>query len=134
MRQEIHFESGLLIVRVEGMYSLKEVKRDFVEILEAAVHYQTEKVLFDGRNIEGGPTFMERFYYSEFTADETLRVLIEGRMPRAIRFAYLLSQSVRHQKRFGENVALNRGMIVKTFEILEEALEWLNVINQPVSE
>ena len=126
MRQEMHFESGLLNVRVEGVFSLEEAKRGFLKILETVAQSQTKKVLFDGRKIEGKPTTMERFFYGEFVANETRRYLAEHRTHSAVRFAYVLIEPVRDPNRFGEIVASNRGMIVKTFETPEEALEWLN--------
>jgi hypothetical protein len=33
---------------------------------------------------------------------------------------------LRDPERFGETVAVNRGMDVKTFEEMNEAVEWLN--------
>ena len=121
--QEIHFESGLLNVDARGEFSLKEAKRAFLEMLGAAAQYKAKKVLFDARKVKGKPEVLERFYYGEFAATETTRLFDEHRiLPH---FAYVMHQPLRDPGRFGETVALNRGMIVKTFETLEEAFEWL---------
>ena len=66
---------------------------------------------------------MERFYYGEFAAKETMRLVKEhGIFPR---FAYVMNEPLRDPRRHGETDAVNRGMDVKTFEIPEEAFEWL---------
>jgi hypothetical protein len=126
MQHEMHFEVGTLNVRVQGLFSLKEAKSGFLEVLEAAAQLQAERVLVDGRMIEGAPAFMKRYHYSEFVAEEVRRLLIERKIFPAIRFAYVLVAPIRDPGLFGENVAANRGMVVKTFDTLQGALEWLD--------
>lgn len=122
--QEIHFESGLLNVHARGDFTLEEAKRAFLEMLGAVAQYKAKKVLMDCRKLKGKPETLERFYYGEFAATETIRLVEEHRFfPR---FAYVMNQPLRDPQGFGETVAVNRGMIVKTFETLEEAFEWLN--------
>jgi hypothetical protein len=125
--QEMHFESGLLNVVARGEFSLEEAKRAFLEMLGAVAQYRAEKVLFDGRNLKGKPERIERFYYSYFAATETNRLIAEYRMPRAPRFAYVMNEPLRDPRRYGETVAMNRGMTVKTFETPEEAFKWLEL-------
>src|SRR5215470_16118815 len=124
IRQQIHFESGLLSIDAMGEYnSLEEAKRLFLEMLEAVAQYQAKKVLLDGRTLKGNPQDFERFLYSEFAAEETMRLVKEhGIFPQ---FAYVLKEPISDPRRFGENVAVNRGMNLKIFETLEDAFEWL---------
>jgi len=96
-------------------------------MLEAVAQYQAEKVLFDGRKLRGKPERIERFYYGYFAATETNRLIAEYRMPHVPRFAYVMNEPLRDPRRYGENVAVNRGMTVKTFEIPEEAFAWLEL-------
>ena len=121
-----HFESGLLSIDATGEYnSLDEVKQLFLETLEAVAQYQAQNVLFDGRTLKGKPQVLERFLYSEFAAKETMRVVKEhGFVPR---FAYVMHEPLRDPGKFGETVALNRGMNVKVFDNLEDAFEWLGL-------
>lgn len=125
--QEMHFESGLLNVVARGEFSLEEAKRAFLEMLGAVAQYRAEKVLFDGRNLKGKPEFFERFYYGAFAANQIINLFNEHRMPRTPQFAYVIHEPLRDPQRFGEIVAVNRGMIVKTFETPEEAFEWLEI-------
>ena len=128
--QAMHFESGLLKVEAMGEFSLEEAKRAFLEMLEAVVQYQAEKILFDGRNLKGEPAHIERFYYGYFAATETISLMAKSHIPQAPRFAYVIHEPLRDPRRYGETVAVNRGMIVKTFEGLEEAYKWLG-LSQP---
>ena len=125
--QEMHFESGLLNVVIRGEFSLEEAERAFLEMLGAVEQYRAEKVLIDGRNLKGEPEFIERFYYGKFAAQETLRLVNEHRVPRAPQFAYVANEPLLDPRRFGETVAVNRGMCVKAFETPEEAFEWLRL-------
>jgi len=107
-----------------GKFTLKEAKRSFLEMLDAVARYQVKKVLFDGRRITGNPESMERFYYGEFAAQAVIEYSERG-VPRTTQFAYVLEYPVLDPGRFGETVAVNRGMRVKAFDNLDDALGWL---------
>jgi hypothetical protein len=123
---ETHAEPGFLHVEATGNFSLEEAKRTFREMLEDVVRHKVKKVLFDGRKLTGNPTTMERFYYGEFVANAVTRLGDRGVSP-ATRFAYVLTEPILDPRRFGESVAVNRGMFVKAFDNLEDALGWLRI-------
>lgn len=125
IRQEMHFESGVLKVDAWGEFSLEEAKRAFLEMLEAVAQHQAEKVLFDGRNLKGEPARIERFFYGYFAATEIISLIAMKRIRQAPQFAYVMNEPLRDPQKYGETVAVNRGMNVKTFDTLEEAFEWL---------
>ena len=120
----MHFESGLLRVDASGDFSLEDAKQAFLEVLGAVAQHKAEKILLDGRNVKGKPKDMERFYYGEFAARETRRIVVEHKI--VPRFAYVIHEPLRDPARLGETVAVNRGMILKVFETPEDAIEWLN--------
>ena len=124
IRQNMHVQSGLLNVVSSGVFSLEDAKKAFLEMLDAVVRHKAEKILLDGRNVHGSPKDMERFYYGEFAATETHRIVVEHNIHP--RFAYVIHEPLRDPARFGETVAVNRGMILKVFETLQDATEWLN--------
>ena len=124
LQQKIHFESGLLSVDASGDFSLEDAKLAFLEMLGAVVQYKAEKILLDGRNVNGNPRDIERFYYGEFAARETRNIVVEHKI--VPRFAYVLHEPLRDPARLGETVAMNRGMVIKVFENPEDATEWLN--------
>jgi hypothetical protein len=123
---DIRLESGFLNVAAMGEFSLQEAERTFLEMLEAVARYKVEKVLFDGRRLTGAPDTMERFYYGEFAADSVFKFRDRGVNP-ATKFAYVLKEPVLDPRRFGETVAVNRGMHVKAFDNLEDAVGWLGI-------
>ena len=123
---EIVAESGFLRVAASGDFSLEEAKRTFVEVLEAVARHQVKKVLFDGRRLKGEPRLMERFYYGEFAAQEVRRFNNVG-VSLATQFVYVLEKPVFDPLHFGETVAVNRGLYVKTFENVDDALGWLGI-------
>jgi hypothetical protein len=123
----IRAESDLLKVDARGRFSLKDAKRTFLEMLEAAALHKSKKVLFDGRKLLGKPETMERFYYGEFAAQTVAHFEDRGVSP-VTQFAYVLKEPVLDPLRFGENVAVNRGMLVKAFDNLDDAVEWLGIV------
>jgi hypothetical protein len=126
MKLEICPESGFLRVGATGKFSLKEAKRSFLEMLDAVARYKVKKVLFDGRRITGNPDAMERFFYGEFAAQSVREYSDRGVSPNT-QFAYVLEYPVLDSGRFGETVAVNRGMYVKAFDNLKEALRWIGI-------
>ena len=120
-------EGGLLRAIASGEFSLEEAERTFREMLDAATRHQTEKILFDGRELKGNPNNIQRFFYGEFAAHAVAKSIRELGLSRASQFAYVLQEPVLDPQRFGETVAVNRGMWVKAFDNLESALGWLGL-------
>jgi len=128
MKLEVCPESGFLRVDAVGEFSLAEAKRTFLEMLEAVAQHKVRKVLFDGRGLAGEPKTIERFFYGEFVARAVAEFADRGMVSRFTQFGYVLEEPVRDKRRFGEAVAVNRGMFVKTFDNLQDALGWLGVL------
>ena len=133
IKLEICPESGFLRVGAVGEFSLAEAKRTFLEMLEAVARHKVGKVLFDGRGLVGAPETMERFYYGDFAARAVAESADRGMLSRSTQFGYVLEEPVLDPQRFGENVAVNRGMYVKIFDNLQDALAWLGILpaNKP---
>ena len=74
--------------------------------------------------MSGEPLTIERFLYGEFVAEAVKKLGVEA-IPV---FAYVLHEPVLDPMRFGETVALNRGMNLKVFDDYDSALEWLGVV------
>ena len=122
--KQLHLEQGVLNAVVTGEFELALAKIQFVEILDEVVQSGETKVLIDGQQMTGKPGDFERFLYGEFVAKATLEVMRERKIK--LRFAYVIHEPVRDPERFGENVAVNRGMDVKVFEDTNAAIQWLN--------
>lgn len=122
---DIANDSGFLRAIATGRFSIAEAERTFLEVIDAITSHNARKVLFDGRQITGKPEVMERFYYSEFVAQAVTDCVYRAKLSFSPVFAYVLRPPVLDPDRFGENVAVNRGMVVKTFDNTEDATAWL---------
>lgn len=123
-------EDGFLRVDATGEFSLHEAQQTFLEILESVARAKVKKVFMDGRALKGEPTLMERFYYGEFAAYSVANYFSRGVAP-ATKFAYVLKIPVLDPGRFGETVAVNRGMLAKVFDNPEDAFTWLELTPKP---
>src|SRR3954470_764399 len=126
MLLQIHPQGAVLNVVATGKFSLAEAKRTFLEMLDAAALHKSKKVLFDGRMLIGEPRFIERFYFGEFAAD-TFVTSVEKGVCTGMQFAYVLKEPLLDKGRFGETVAVNRGLNVLAFDNVEAALHWLGI-------
>ena len=129
MSLKISFESrgSYLYVSAEGQFDLDTAKQHFLEIIEAVVKHNLDKILFDYRMVEGieKMTTIERFNYAEYCVQNLNKAMNDGKVP-PLRLVYL-SKLVRKEDRFSETVAVNRGISVIALDNIEEALEWLGV-------
>ena len=121
--KQLRLEHDILKAVVIGKFDLVAAENEFDEILYEAVQIGARKVLIDGQQMTGKPGDFERFLYGEFVANTTLEVMKEYNTH--LRFAYVIHEPLRDPERFGENVAVNRGMDVKVFEDPNEAIQWL---------
>jgi len=119
-------EQGWLDVEATGQLSLPQAKRTFLEMLGTVERYGVGKVLLDGRGLTGKPKVMDRFYYGEFAANAVLKQATRAGIP-APQFAYVLREPGLDPQRFGQTVAINRGMRVKVFDNLGDARVWLGI-------
>lgn len=124
---QTHAEEGVLRAVASGEFLLIEAQGSFLEVLDAVDRNDVNKVLIDGRQVTGNPKTIERFLYGEFAADAVAKQSTKGGARRVPQFAYVLHEPVLDPMRFGETVAVNRGMWIKVFDNLEDALEWLEV-------
>jgi hypothetical protein len=121
--KRVQVEQGIFNAVVVGPFEITVAQQQFLELLDEAVRNGASKVLIDGQQITGDPTAFERLLYSTFAACATLEILHTHNLK--LKFAYVIHEPLRDPERFGETVAVNTGMDVKTFEDMNEALEWL---------
>ena len=119
-------DEGYLHAAVRGEFSLEEAQQTFLAILQRVVQEGAHRVLFEGVDVTGEPTTIQRFYYAKFAA-AAVCVSPNEQASAAARFAYVLRPPVLDPRRFGENVAVNRGMNVRAFEDLAAARRWLGL-------
>lgn len=103
-----------------------EAETTFHEILLAIVEHKLKKVLVDGRHVIGNPEPLERFFYGRYVADAVAQTVNRTKI-EVPRFAYVLQEPVLDPNKFGETVAVNRGMRVKVFNDMKQAEWWLGI-------
>ncbi len=96
------------------------------KILAICERHQIPKILMDVRGLNGNPNALERFSMATIFTAKYFIVRLSHRIPPC-RFAVIGKNPMVDPKRFEETVAINRGLPVKTFTQLEEAMEWLEV-------
>ena len=121
-------KGDLLYVTAEGEFSLDEATRTFGMVLDMMTVNECTRVLFDGRQIEGEPTAVERFYYAAFASDAVNLLRMDGWLEDTPRFAYVLREPVLDPLRLGQTVARKRDMQVKAFDELNPAMRWLSIL------
>jgi hypothetical protein len=119
-------EPRFLRVIASGEFTPAEAEKTFLEVIDGVAMHKTGKVLFDGREVVGEPTIIQRFYYGNFAARAVARYAAETGRP-APQFAFVLEEPVLDPNRFGEKVARNRGMNIRVFDNLEAAFNWLQL-------
>src|SRR5215472_1447220 len=115
MNMVVHMSSDSVCLygKGSGEFSLAEAERTFLEIVEEVERQKVGgKVLLDGRGVEGDPKMIERFYYGEFAARTVAEYVVRNGCASP-EFAYVLHVPMLDPNRFGEMVALNRGVCIK---------------------
>lgn len=122
MNLEITSEKDLLRVSLNGQFFLKDANEVFLEMLEAVALHKSKKVLVDCTDLTGFPDTMDRFAHSEFAAKALQESSIAG-----VRFGYVAIHPVLDTQKFGETVAVNRGVNVGVYDNIEDSLRWLEI-------
>ncbi len=118
---ETKLEKEYLELKFKGDFSLAEAKKAYKYTIDTAVEHQKSKVLIDALEVSGTMTIMERFEIAEFL---TLYCQ-KNALGKIARIALVGKEPLVDRHRFGEIVAVNRGLNVKVFTDWTEALMWI---------
>ncbi len=118
---EIRIESGHVCLRCSGTHSLPGMIAVFQAAMDAALQHDKCKILIDARGVTGQIPFMDRYDSSKFLAEQ-----VKERAPGRIKkVAMVFEAPMIDPSRFGQTVAINRGLNTKMFSEIDEAVEWL---------
>jgi hypothetical protein len=122
MTGKVTIETDYLLVTTDGTFDVSDAKQLFERALDAAVDHQMRKILFDWRAVTGTPTTMDRFDLASHLA----AAYHQRSREIFIRFALVGVEPLVDPQRFGETVAVNRGVPGKVTTDMSEAVAWLH--------
>jgi hypothetical protein len=114
---------GYLLATASGDFVLAEANQQFLGLIDQIARDRTRHILVDGRAVTGAPRAIERYLYSVFAARAAETLLRDVHV--APKFAYVLTPPVLDPHRMGEKLARHRGMNMRAFESVDEAVKWL---------
>ena len=109
-------KGSYLLFEYTGLFTVEKALACIDLEVEFCIKHEIYKVLLDVRKMEGPLKIIERYEvgtYAEKTAEHKIITALVGRQE------YILPDN------FLENVTLFRGVIMKVFTDIDEALEWL---------
>jgi hypothetical protein len=118
VKMEIQLEEiiGYLAVRFIGAGTVEEILRQFESIVEHCERANKNKLLLDFTEAQAEISLTDRYFFGE-------RAKILAR--KASKVATVARPEQLDPRRFGEMVARNRWVNVRTFTNAEEAAKWL---------
>ena len=118
-------KNNFLSVTVSGHFSLSEAKITYTAALEYLLENNLSKLFFDAFRVKGVVTTMDRYYFGEFAAFESLKYI--GKGLKKITVSICGEEPIIDPRRFGEIVARNRGLNLKVTTDKNESLQFLGV-------
>ena len=122
---EVKEERGYLHITFSGTFSLSAAKRCVDEMVEASEERRCSNIMFDCRPMTGDMPIIERFEVGVYGSKT---------IPRNIRVAMLGREDQLLPDDFFGKVSRNRGLILKVFSDIGEAIKWLTESTSASSE
>jgi len=117
----IRAEGDLLWVTASGRDGgLEDVQRYGMAVLEQAMRLGTTRILCDERDLEYDLDITETFDSARLLADA-----IADQIPDCAKAALVCSPKFLSEARFWSTVAVHRGLTIRAFVNLDEAMAWL---------
>jgi len=114
---QIELKTNYIYLRCNGTFEQSAAIELFGNAIQTAVQEGRKAVLIDARELEGEPpTTMERYELGASLAEFNSRgilIVVVGKEP------------IIDPSRFGETVAVNRGVRGRAFTDIDEAITWL---------
>ena len=125
LKYSLVVKDNYLSVTVSGHFSLSDVKIMYADALESLLDKKFSKLFFNAYKVKEKVTTLDRYYFGEFAALESLKYMGKG-LKRIVVSVYGIEPII-DPERFGEIVARNRGLNLKVTTDKNEALQFLGV-------
>lgn len=122
MPNTVEYRQALNIIRIEssGHTSIEKWNNSLDQVLKLNAKTGATRVLIDARRQISSPNTLHLF---DFAAS----------LPVALRFAVVVSATIKNDLDFVETVGRNRGKSIRLFGDYDQALDWLDRGNQAVT-
>lgn len=104
-----------------GSYTLDKAFHAFKFAVDQAIAYNYSRILMDAFGVKGIIPRMDRYHYAEFLAN----YIRQNALGKIHRISMTGPIPIVDHNRFGETVAVNRGVNARVFTNREEALSWV---------
>lgn len=115
-------KTGYVLIAASGDYSLIKANHLFESAIDYALLHNKSNVLINVNNVTGSIPLMDRFYFAENLANYRKK---HG-LSKIKKIAVVGHEPIVHEERFGEQVAINRGVNSRVFTDISEASDWLS--------
>jgi hypothetical protein len=118
---ELTVEEDLILVTASGEYSLVKANNLFKFSIDNVLAHNKNKILVDVTSLTGSIPFFDRYQYAEFLANYKAE-----HASKIHKIAVVGKEPIVDKDRFGETVAVNRGVNGRVFTEMSQALAWLD--------
>jgi hypothetical protein len=124
MQLKMQEAAGVLYAEVRGELDLQMAMGLYLQLVERWRAIATAAIVIDCRGLTGTLSDMQRYEVGVAVAASYSGMRDDGRAPR---IAMIAQPPLIEPRRFIETVASNRGALLRAFESIREAAEWLDV-------
>lgn len=126
LEYKLQKKTGYLLMVFQGFHEPSFADVLTSQVLNVCKTEKPSKLLMDLRKVKGEMSTTERYYLAVTAATKYLGAKLFNRIP-GCRFAIVGNHPLVDPGKFEENVAVNRGLNVRTFIEMKDALIWLEV-------
>ncbi len=111
-------EHGIVEAVTAGEVTAADMHKARQNITEICKKEHITKVLVDDRKVTNMPSFEDLFQFGS--------TFLNSGFPLYIKVAHVINAASVSDNEFLETVAVNRGANIKTFQNMDNAMDWLN--------
>jgi len=126
LKSKFEMKKEYLHLKVSGDFSIDEACSLFVKGFETIASHKSSKILADLINVNGRPSVTDYYIYGSSIANELIKFW-NKKGGGALQLAHVAAEPLFDSDRFADLVAANRGANMKSFNNIDDALEWLGV-------
>lgn len=108
-----------ICIRFQGNFELHDALKQIANALRQAAEAERSLVLIDVRDVTGRLSTIDRYEFGVGLA------AVQEKIGQKMRLAFVGAPPIIELARFGETVALNRGVQAQAFFDFDQAITWL---------